>query len=230
MSDQPMTPPANKEETETPRILIAEDDPTSRLILEDMLAEWNYPVIAVEDGKQALDILTSPNPPQLAILDWLMPEMDGPDVCRILRRAHGSTPQYLILLTSKRAKADIVAGLQAGADDYITKPFDANELLARLRVGERFLRLQSELANRIDELEDALSHVRRLQGILPICSYCNRIRDDQDYWRDVTSYLSEFSDAMLSHGICPQCLQEHFPEVAKKHQELLTPKPPLADE
>ena len=157
--------------------------------------------------------------PRLAILDWMMPEMDGTEVCRRIRQSQTSAPPYIILLTAKSSKADIVEGLAAGANDYITKPFDREELLARVRVGVTVLKLQQSLAERVTDLEEALAQVRVLQGILPICSYCKQVRDDKNYWQSVERYVSKHSEAKFSHGICPQCYEA---EVKPMLQEMLS--------
>jgi DNA-binding response OmpR family regulator len=102
---------------------------------------------------------------------------------------------------------EIVEGIEAGADDYLTKPYDSDELRARVQVGARIVELQSTLAARVNELKAALEHVKQLQGILPICSYCKKIRDDQDYWQTVESYITDRSEAEFSHGICPACYE-----------------------
>jgi response regulator RpfG family c-di-GMP phosphodiesterase len=112
-----------------------------------------------------------------------------------------------MLLTSRTRMQDVVAGLKAGADDYLTKPVDREELEARLSVASRVVQLQQRLADRVVELEEALSRVRQLQGLLPICAYCKRIRDDQNYWNQVETYIAEHLDVRFSHGICPSCLE-----------------------
>jgi response regulator RpfG family c-di-GMP phosphodiesterase len=119
------------------------------------------------------------------------------------------TPTYVVLLTSRDASADIVAGLRAGADDYVTKPPHEDELLARVHVGVRVVQLQQALADRVSRLEDALSSVKQLQGLLPICSYCKRIRDDQNYWQQVESYFGAHTDVQFSHSYCPDCYDRH---------------------
>ena len=114
----------------------------------------------------------------------------------------------MILLTIRGGKANIVQGLESGADDYITKPFDQEELKARVQVGARVVHLQTELAARVTDLEAALDHVKQLQGLLPICCYCKKIRDDRNYWHEVESYITTHSQAKFTHGICPECYQK----------------------
>ncbi len=127
------------------RALIADDDPMSRRMLELVLGKLGYEIIAETNGQGAFDRLTSADPPQLAILDWMMPQLDGPEVVRRVRARSGAPYVYMLLLTSKTQSADMVKGLEAGADDYILKPFNVNELQARLRAGERVLAAQREL-------------------------------------------------------------------------------------
>lgn len=187
------------------KILIAEDDNVSRLVLQLTLQAAGHEVIAVENGAAALSVFENENAPPLAILDWMMPDVDGLEVCRRVRQLSGALPVYIILLTAKTEKTDIVRGLDAGANDYVTKPFDREELRARVRVGETVVNLQQNLAARVAELEIALGKVKQLQGILPICSYCKHIRDDGNYWQQVETYIAEHSDTKFSHSVCPDC-------------------------
>ena len=191
------------------RILIAEDDFTSRRMLEAMLVKWGYEVVIACDGNEAWAILQTEHAPKLVILDWMMPGMDGVEICRRVRQDIEDSPFYLILLTMRDSKEDIVSGLRAGANDYISKPFNREELNARVHVGERVIELQSALATRIKELQVALAHIKTLQCILPICSYCKKIRDDQQYWQQLESYISLHSGVQFSHGICPDCYENH---------------------
>jgi len=195
-------------------VLIAEDDAISRRLLEATLGRLGYEVISTTNGREAWEVLDSDDAPQLAILDWMMPEMDGIDVCRRLRERRAASYVYVVLLTAKGQKSDVVAGLEAGADDYVTKPFDPHELSSRLDVGRRILSLESELAGKIDELQHALNHVKQLQGLLPICMYCKRIRDDEDAWHRLESYIERHSEAMFTHSLCGECMTEHYPEHA----------------
>jgi sigma-B regulation protein RsbU (phosphoserine phosphatase) len=187
------------------RALIADDDRIATAILSRALANWKFDVAVAHDGESAWNLVREQKP-QLAIIDWMMPTLDGLELCRRIRLDPGRAHMYLILLTSRDSRTDIVAGLNAGADDYLVKPFDPDELRARIQVGVRVLTLQERLADRVNELETAVSTVKRLQGLIPICSYCKRIRSDGNDWEQLESYISEHSDAQFSHGICPPCL------------------------
>ena len=190
------------------KVLIAEDDPVSRRLLQAALIKWGYHVTVTADGREAWQALQVPDPPTLLILDWLMPEMDGTEICRELRRSPIHKSAYIILLTSRGSKDDIIQGLEAGADDYVTKPFDHGELRARVQVGSRVVQLQTALADRVKELEEAISSVKTLQGLLPICCYCKKIRDDGNYWHRVESYIAGHANVRFSHGICPECSEK----------------------
>jgi DNA-binding response OmpR family regulator len=192
------------------RILVAEDDAVTRKLLESTLSRLGLEVIAVADGNaawNALETLKGKDAPELALLDWMMPGLEGIQILRRLRTTPGFELLYVILLTSRTDKEDVAYGLAAGANDYIAKPFDPSELEARVRVGERMAKLQRSLAARVAELEVALAHVQRLQGLLPICSYCKKVRNETNYWEQVDSYLASHSDVQLTHGICPQCME-----------------------
>ena len=189
------------------RILVAEDDRVSRRLLESHLLKWGHEVVVVEDGGQALAALQRDDAPELAILDWMMPGMDGVEICRRIRAGGSSRPLHIILLTARIGREDLVEGLEAGADDYVAKPFDPPELRARVRVGMRIIELQRDLQERVRQLEEALAQVDHLQGLLPICAYCKKIRDDRNYWHQVESYVTARTAARFSHGICPDCLE-----------------------
>jgi phosphoserine phosphatase RsbU/P len=196
-------------------ILVAEDDPVSRRLLAAILDKWGYHALLTANGFEAWEVLTGSDSPGLALLDWMMPGIDGLELCRRVRSTEGTRAKYVILLTARSERGDAVEGLEAGADDFVTKPFNKNELRARLQVGLRVLQLQRRLADRVSELEDALKKVKLLQGLVPICSYCKKIRNDQNFWQQVESFISEHSEAQFSHGICPDCLEKLvMPEVA----------------
>ena len=188
------------------RVLIAEDDRATARALTGLIESWGFEVVAADDGKAALALFEVEPTPQLVLLDWMLPGADGPEVCRRIRALRSDSAIYIILLTSKGSRTDVVAGLEAGADEYLVKPFDAQELRARLNAGARIVDLQQRLTDQVRELENALANVRKLTGLLPICAYCHSIRDDSNYWHRVEEYVGEHSDATFSHGICPKCL------------------------
>jgi len=195
---------------ETRSVLVAEDDRIARRTVVSALTRGGNHVVEAEDGRQAWELLQDPHAPRLAILDWMMPGVDGIQLCRDLKAPQHGRTLYLILVTSKSERQDVVQGLGAGADDYIVKPFDAEELRARVRVGFRVLDLQEKLADRVNELEQALCQIKQLQGLLPICSYCKKIRDDGNYWRQVEEYIGHHSEVKFSHGICPVCYEKEL--------------------
>ena len=216
------------------RILVAEDDPVSRTLLVGLLKKSGYEVVQACDGSQALKELQKPDAPGLAVLDWMMPEMDGLEVVRQVRamspfpsserprspadsrdlRTEGPFRRpYLIILTAKREKEDIVAGLDAGADDYLAKPFHAGELRARIRTGLRMLEMQDRMTSAIGELGSALEKIKTLRGIVPICSSCKKVRDDAGYWRQVEAYIRDHTDAEFRHSLCPDCLEGLYPDL-----------------
>ena len=192
------------------RILIAEDDATSRMILTSILITWGYEVVETPDGTEAWQALEEEDAPRLVILDWMMPGMNGEEICRKLRETQPLRSIYIILLTSKGEKEDVVEGLEAGANDFIRKPFERTELRARVRVGERVLELEAALDERIRALQDALAHVKTLQGLLPICMHCHSIRNDQQSWERLEKYISEHTEAEFTHGLCPECMKKHY--------------------
>lgn len=194
------------------KILIAEDDLTSRSMLCGALEKWGYDIIEATDGDTAWRFLQGGDAPPLAILDWIMPGMDGLEVVRRIREKETERPPYVLLLTSKQGKDNVIAGLEAGADDYLSKPFDPGELRARVRVGERLIEMRERLLTKMTALETALDHIRNLEKILPICASCKKIRNDADNWEQVESYVSRMAGTRFSHGLCPDCAKKLYPD------------------
>jgi DNA-binding response OmpR family regulator len=195
------------------RALVADDDRSTALMLKATLERWGLEVVKASDGAEAWAILQQDSDVRLAILDWEMPGANGPELCRRLRLDPDRTPTYALLLTSRDSRRDLIAGLDAGADDYVVKPFDPEELRARVHVGLRVLALQERLADRVAELQAALAKVKQLQGLLPICSYCKSVRTDQNYWERVEHYVAQHSGIQFSHGICPTCFDAVMSEL-----------------
>jgi DNA-binding response OmpR family regulator len=174
------------------KILIAEDDGISRLVLLTKLKNIGHTVVAREDGEAAWDAFLVERP-QIIITDWMMPKVDGLDLCRMIRSHVQEKYAYVIFLTALAGKKYYFEGMEAGADDFLNKPVDMDELTARLRVAERILALHTE--------------VKQLEGLLPICSYCKKIRDDKNTWQPIERYIGKRTEATFSHGACPTCIE-----------------------
>ena len=194
------------------RILIAEDDATSRMVLASILTGEGFDVTSAEDGGAAWQLLQQPGAPSLAIVDLMMPGLDGLELVRRVRALPNAVPPYLIIVSTKDDKADVVAGLGAGANDYLTKPYDPGELRARIEVGRQLIETRIALNEKVEELELALKEVRTLKGIVPICASCKNVRDDQGYWNRVETYLNEHTEAEFSHAVCPDCMKRLYPQ------------------
>jgi DNA-binding response OmpR family regulator len=197
------------------RVLIADDDAALRYALGVQLERWGYVPVVCEDGEAARDVLIGSSPPPLAILDWSMPGADGVTLCREIRANVSLSTMYVVLLTAHQTREQMVEGLAGGADEYIVKPFDWGVLRARVATGARIAKLQQSLSQRVVELQKALDTVKQLSGLLPICSYCKRIRRDGGYWQQLEGYIAEHSEADFSHGVCPPCFEQ-----AKKELDL----------
>lgn len=164
----------------------------------------------VTNGLDAWDVMQRPDAPFLTIFDGMMPGLDGIEVARRVRNLQSERHSYIIMLTTKSVKSDI-----ATADEYLVKPFNADELRARIEVGQRTIELQDSLTARAEELRSALGQIKTLRGIVPICDTCKRIRHDQGYWKQVEVYVRERTGASFSHGICPECMDRYYPAVPK---------------
>ncbi len=215
-------------------VLVADDDPVSRALLRHHLLRWGHEPLVVEDGERAWKLIQARQRALLAVLDWSMPGLDGLEVCRRTRALPADRAVYVLLLTARSSREDVLTGLKAGADDYLTKPFDPEELYVRLQVGERALCLQQSLADHVRQLEAALASVKQLQGLLPICCYCKCIRNDQNYWEQVEHYIGSHSELQFSHGICPPCYAKIVaPQLAarrpagSRHPQRTPDDPPL---
>jgi DNA-binding response OmpR family regulator len=194
-------------------IVVADDDAVGRELVSRVLEKAGHPTVTAPDGERAWALIQQAKPP-LAVLDWDMPHLTGIDVLRRVKLTVDRTPPYVILLTSRTEVRDRVRGLSVGADDYLTKPFEPAELVARVEVGLRVVQLQRSLAARVTELEDALAHVNRLEQLLPICARCKRIQSGEG-WHDLEGFLASSAGVRFSHGACPVCAQ-HWEDDAFK--------------
>lgn len=176
-------------------ILIAEDDQPSLKILRMTLQNFGHEVIAAEDGEKAWESLLI-HPVTLVVSDWMMPGMDGLELCRKIRARRRREYVYFILLTAVAGRNSYKEAMDAGVDDFLSKPLRQEELFIRLRVAERILKF--------------ISQVSDLKRILPICSYCRKVRDDKDYWEQIESYIRKHTGTDFSHSICPKCYEERI--------------------
>jgi PleD family two-component response regulator len=203
------------------RILIVDDEPVNLLLLKRTLETQQYLVETAGNGIDAIKQIQQ-QPPDMIILDIMMPDMDGFEVCRLIKGEKGLADIPIIFITSLDQMEEESRGLEMGAVDYIYKPY--NIQLVKLRV-----RNQLELKHHRDlieqqrgELEVALALVKQLEGIIPICMYCKKIRRDDDYWQQIENYISEHSEALFSHGICPACYETNYGSM-KRAKEAASP-------
>lgn len=176
-------------------ILVAEDDPIARSVAEAVLTAAGHQVSVAENGEIALGIWQLSDQ-RVIVSDWLMPVLDGLELCRRVRAEPDRPYTYFILQTARSGQEDFLAAMDAGVDDFVTKPVPAAELKARLRVAERIIGLRQELTT--------------LEGLLAVCSYCKRIRNADGGWGSLERYIEQHSKAEFSHGVCPECYERHL--------------------
>ena len=184
------------------KILAVEDDLVARAVLHQALRRLGHEIVDARDGAEALRLLEK-EPVRVIVSDWMMPEMDGLALCRAVRARVDADYVYFILLTGRTADVDNQReAIEAGVDDFLSKPLNSQDIWMRLRVAERILRYATE--------------VRQLEAFLPICGYCKKIRDDQNYWQQIESYINERTGTDFSHSVCPDCYQRVvMPELEK---------------
>jgi DNA-binding response OmpR family regulator len=188
------------------KILIAEDEFTTRMMVQVCLENWGYRVESVTNGEEALVQLSKPDAAHIAILDWEMPLLDGVEVCRRVKEMEVENPPYIILLTGRDSKTDILRGFDAGADDYMTKPFNDDELRARTRVAERLVRTQSSLSESVVELREALNQLEILESGVEICRACRKILNRYDgQWQSFDELLENGGNPHFVINTCPHC-------------------------
>lgn len=196
---------------ELPLILIVDDNSRNIQVAAGILRNIKCRISIADSGRGAVDSVRRLTP-DLVLLDVMMPEMDGFEVCRLLKHDDGTADIPIIFVTAKTEAAEIVRGFRAGAVDYITKPFKSEELLARVNV-HLSLRLALREQRRLNrELRRSIEEMKTLASYLPICSYCKKIRDDEGYWQEVEAYITTHSGSKFSHTICKECLAKHFPQ------------------
>ncbi|HYM81547.1 MAG TPA: response regulator [Candidatus Limnocylindria bacterium] len=204
------------------KVLIVEDDPFFQRILCKRMSSEGYQVTAASDGREGMKAIVTAEP-DLVISDWMMPEVDGLELCQSVKTGLREAAPYFILLTAKGEISDKLLALQTGADDYLVKPCDQGELIARVRAGLRIVALTQQLRKTVADLQVAnaeltstRNQVLRLEGNIPICSFCKKVRDGDGIWHDIDRYLTSRAQADFSHGVCPDCRRSHYPVIPPK--------------
>jgi DNA-binding response OmpR family regulator len=203
------------------KVLIVEDDPFFQRVLHKRIAAEGYQVFAANDGREGMKAIVSFEP-DLVISDWMMPEVDGLELCQSVKTGLREAAPYFILLTAKGEISNRLLALDTGADDYLVKPCDQGELMARVRAGLRIVLLTQDLRQSVTELNQANSELQNVraevsrlsQELLPICSFCKKVRDGEGEWINLEDYLSERAQLDVTHGICPTCRVEHYPALS----------------
>jgi len=188
------------------KILTVEDDAVARAVLRRALHKLGHEVVEANDGQEAWTRLEA-EPVRVIVSDWMMPNLSGLELCQKLRARADAEYVYFILITANSAdSANRIAAADAGVDDFLSKPLNIEELWMRLRVAERILKFSTQ--------------VRQLEELLPICSYCKKIRDDQNYWQQMEGYINERTGSEFSHSVCPDCMTRVLqPEIEKMKAE-----------
>ena len=197
------------------RVLVADDSPIFLGMVSMMLSDWGFEVTACESGTDALKVTSSEDSPSIVLLDWMMPDIDGLEVCRQIRNNSANRYFYIILVTGKTDPEALVEAFKAGVDDFIAKPVDQSVLRARLRAGQRIVILRDEV-HKLRELKEAKQRIEWLEDILPVCMHCGKIRDQKQIWLNAEAYLEKVAGKNFSHGLCDDCLESEYPEQAER--------------
>ena len=185
-------------------ILVVDDNPKNLQVVSSIISKAGYRVAAATDVPQAWTMIED-TLPELILLDVILPQQDGFTLCRKIKTTPETADIPIIMLTMKASSEDVVNGFEAGAADYVTKPFKAAELLARVNAHLELKRMRDEQAQLIDKLQETLGQIKQLSDMIPICAHCKKVRNDKGYWQQVEEYIATHSTAQISHSICPDC-------------------------
>ncbi|NJL29034.1 MAG: response regulator, partial [Thermoanaerobaculia bacterium] len=206
------TAAAAKNDGHEATILIVDDEPVVRHVLSNQLSQLGYCLLEAGNGPEALELLEAKGP-DLVLLDIMMPRMSGFEVCRQIRLTQSLEELPVIYLTAKTQVEDLVQGFATGANDFLTKPIVKEELLARVKTHLELARMYANLEKLVEE---RTAQVKSLRGLLPICSSCKKIRDDDGYWNELEAFLAQHSEAQLTHALCLDCARQLYPEFAEE--------------
>ena len=183
------------------KVLIVEDDMVASRVLEAALRKLGHDALVANDGESAWKILQTESV-RTVVSDWQMPRLDGLDLCRRVRKREGDYVYFILLTHMEASEKNLEEATDAGVDDFLAKPINSTQLWMRLRVAERILGFTTE--------------VRQLESFLPICGYCKKVRDDQNYWQQIEEYINTRTGTNFSHGVCPECIEKVLrPQLAK---------------
>ena len=193
-------------------VLVVDDDPDILFATARIVKKAGYTVIKASSATECQEVIRE-NLPDLILLDVVLPDMEGIDLCKKIKNDPDYNGIYIILLSGKRTSSDEQSeGLDTGADGYIARPVSNRELTARVNAMVRILSAERERDRLIIELQEAQSKIKTLSGMLPICAYCKKIRDDKGYWNRLETYIKEHSEAEFSHSICRECAEKYYPD------------------
>jgi DNA-binding response OmpR family regulator len=206
--------------SETAKILVAEDDPDLLLLTTKVLRKAGYEVLEASTGRGCVEAVRAHHP-DLVLLDVMLPDTTGTEVCRQIKADESLQGIFVILISGVQVSSSRQAdGLNVGADGYIIKPIPNKELLARVESMVRIKRAEDALREKekeqqklISELREALAEIKTLRGLIPICAWCRKVHDDEGYWHQLEAYISKHTDAIFSHGICPECEEKYRAEI-----------------
>lgn len=198
---------------ESGKIVIVEDEAEYANMLRIRLESSGYDVTTANNPNLGLQIITE-SKPDLILMDINMPEMTGFEACKILKSDENLADIPVIFLTARIATDDVLEGFDVGGVDYLTKPVDARILLARVKTHVSLKKTRDEQQHLIQQLQDSLAQIKQLKGLIPICAHCKKVRDDEGYWKSVEVYIEHHSEAQFSHGICNDCIEKLYPELA----------------
>jgi len=202
------------------KILVTDDDPDVLLLTTQLLRGAGYEILEASTGKECLEAAKA-HRPDILLLDVILPDMTGIELCRQLKADGGLQDIFVILVSGIQISSEYQAdGLNVGAEGYIIKPISNKELIARVQSMVRIKRAEDALRDKekeqqklILQLQDALAEIKTLKGFIPICAWCKRIRDDEGYWDQLEAYISKHTDAVFSHGLCPECAEKYRAEI-----------------
>lgn len=199
--------------TEGIKILIVDDDPDVLFATTRIMKAEGYQVLNASSGDEC-KAMAEEYHPDLILLDVVLLDMDGSELCNELKSNPILKDVFIILMSGmKTSSSDQAGGLDSGADGYITRPISNRELKARVNAMVRILNVERERDRLICELQEALSQVKQLSGLLPICSHCKKVRDDMGYWNQIDVYIEEHSNVDISHSVCPECAVKYYPDM-----------------